>query len=85
MKLKDLIDLDLDVLLPLCREKGIYQLTIGGISISIDSKVHGIMQDMAGQAEEKEELQPCGHPIWASNEGLCLYGCLLTDKAEENN
>jgi hypothetical protein len=85
MRLKDLQDLEMDILLPLLRNYGIYSYTIGGITITLEKNL-APSSDLSSTFEDEDLKLPCGHDLWESNfDGLCLRGCSPEIKKEDNN
>lgn len=85
MKIQELSHLDLPDLVETLRRYGITGYGAEGINITL-GPAHQSYVESASQFPDEEECLPCGHKIWESNdEGECLWGCLHTDKVEENN
>lgn len=85
MKITELKVLDLHDLVETLRRYGITSYGADGINITLGPAAHGYVES-ASQFRDEEEALPCGHKLWESNdEGECLWGCLHTDKVEENN
>lgn len=74
MKLKELEDLDMEILIPLLRGYGIKNISIGAINIGLGEEVTSSYE--SSKFEDEAPLLSCGHSLWESNEvGECLHGC----------
>lgn len=84
MKLKDLQDLDIDILLPLLRSYGVSHLTIDGMAISLGQLPATDAPIEADNGPTSDDKLLCGHSTWEANgEGLCLHGCINKLNEEE--
>ena len=87
MKITDLKDLDIDILLPLLRQSGIRSICFGDVSLTLGhlpTTKETYIEPSRFEDESKDDKLPCGHTIWEANaEGECLMGCLPQTKTEE--
>jgi len=87
MKLKELCELDIDILIPMLRSYGIRALSIGDVSLTISPGPNAVKTEWEPsrfEDEREQEKLPCGHSVWEANEkGECLMGCLPETKKEE--
>lgn len=76
MLLSQLELLELDELLSLCRAKGIGQLSVGNVSLTLlPVKDEGPKSDIPLR-DETEKACLCGHESYEHNSlGECLHGC----------
>jgi len=84
MKIKEILQLDIELLVSLMRSSGIKSLSCGESSIVLDAVATLSPSEPSNFEDEapKEKL-PCGHHIYESNElGECLHGCDSTKKEE---
>lgn len=79
MKLKELLALPLEILIPTMREWGISSISDGAFSFSLGPAPQHTANEIITPPHESpvESLAPCGHPYTEINDdGLCLNGCL---------
>ena len=83
MKLQDVLELDIDILLPLLRQNGIEALSIGDVSITLSSRQEENVTEVESTFKDEIDKLSCGHYTYEANElGECLHGCLPTEERE---
>jgi len=77
MKIFDLENLDLDILVNLLRDYGITSYSNGKCNITIGPRMPQNVEPSRFEDELPQEKASCGHSLWEANEvGECLHGCL---------
>ncbi len=85
MKIKEILQLDIELLVSLMRSSGIKSLSCGESSIVLDSPapIAGTVEPSNFEDEAPKEKLACGHFFYESNElGECFHGCDSTKKEE---
>lgn len=78
MKLRDLIDLDVDVLIKTMRDSGIQHIRCGDTECTLSPMLPPVKEEVvSGNNWETEDSScKCGHQSWEHNSmGECLHGC----------
>jgi hypothetical protein len=87
MKIKELFDLDSELLLKWMRDSGVSHLSGGGYTITLTESVPPVKtigEPSRFEDELEKEKLPCGHSIWEANEmGECLHGCVGKPKEDK--
>lgn len=75
MKINELLDLPVPLLLKFMRDGGIRSLQVDGRSIVLGPPARHKVEEPSAFKDE-EIKQRCGHALWEANEsGECLWGC----------
>ena len=85
MKIKDILELDINILFPLLQEHGVRALSIGDVSITLSEKQaqNQIVNESRFEDEDTKTNLSCGHKSWEANElGECLHGCIQINEEE---
>jgi hypothetical protein len=84
MKLHDLIDLDVELLVKYMRDSGISHIRYHDVELTLGSPAHKEEPLLSGEnwETEKDLVCACGHQSWEHNSiGECLHGC--TDECKK--
>ena len=81
MKLTDLADMEVSLLLEWMRQEGIKTFSAGAISLTREDvywkPTAQTIEAGPNEIDPQKETQTCGHPWVDSNEyGECLHGCI---------
>ena len=84
MKIKNLLELDLEDMLLHMKALGIQTIAFNGSQITLSETPPPVKEEiLQSKFEDEEGKLPCGHAIWMANEaGECFEGCLGKPKEE---
>jgi len=84
MKIKNLLELDLEDIILHMRALGVEAVAFNGSSLTLSKSYTPVKEELPPSKFEDEETKlACGHALWMANEaGECYEGCLGKPKEE---
>lgn len=87
MKIKNLLELDLEDIILHMKAHGLETLSANGVTLTLSNSHAPVKAELPPSQFENElekEKLPCGHSVWEANElDECLHGCIQSNVKEE--